>query len=354
MALRNISTIRLFIFGTLLISALSINVASASQNATILLYHHVSDDMPKSTSISPEMFRQHMEFLQKNHVVLSLTSIVNNIKNARPIPNNAVAITFDDGYQNIADNGHPILKEFGFPYTIFINPSLIGKLSQQMTWDQIRNLQKQGVTFANHTSEHNHLLTGSSESDWLNRTMLDISNAEAHLVKESIESLKYVAYPYGEYNLALQKELQKKGYIGFGQNSGAVGNNSDWLALPRIPAAGIFANLKTLAVKLNSLAMPIVSKKIEDPELTHNDKHPKQMFTLDTSDFYPTQFTCYYRGKPIELKWQGNDVRLILGKPLPDGRSRVNCTAPSKTYKGRFYWYSQPWFVPTKDGRWLD
>lgn len=354
MTLLYFSTIRLFILCISAISALSTNVASASQSATILVYHHVSDDMPKSTSIGPEMFKQHMQFLQENHVVLSLTSIVNSIKNGKPVPNNAVAITFDDGYQNIAENGHPILKEFGFPYAIFINPSLIGKLSQQMTWDQVRGLQKEGVTFANHTSEHEHLLTGSAEDGWLKRTMQDITDAEARLVKESIESLKYVAYPYGEYNLRLQNELDKQGYIGFGQHSGAVGANSDWQALPRIPAAGIFANLNTLAVKLSSLPMPIIDKKIKNPELTQKDKHPKQVFTLDTSDFSAAQFSCYYQGKRIALNWQENSVSLILEKSLPDGRSRINCTAPSRANKGRFYWYSQPWFVPTNDGRWLD
>ncbi len=329
-------------------------MAGPKSGATILLYHHVSDEMPKSTSISPVKFREHMQYLRDNHVVLSLTSIVNSIKNGKPVPENAVAITFDDGYQNIADNGHPILKEYGFPYTIFINPALIGKLKQQMTWEQVRELQNDGVTFANHTSEHNHLLTGSNEPGWLKRTMLDIKTAEERLVKESIESLKYVAYPYGEYNLRLQQELNKNGYIGFGQNSGAVGKNSDWQALPRIPAAGIFANLKTLSVKLSSLPMPIISKKIPNPELTYSNRQPQQKFTLDTEDFHTSQFSCYYQGEQIALNWKDNSVDLTLPKPLPDGRSRINCTAPSKTLKGRFYWYSQPWFVPTKEGKWLD
>lgn len=323
-------------------------------NAVILLYHHVSSDTPPSTSISPEKFTEHMQYIASNHTVVSLEVLVDALTKGTELPENSVAITFDDGYKNIAQNAHPILKRHGFEYTIFINPTQIGLTPQQLDWSEVKQLQQEGVTFANHTSYHNHLLTGSEQPDWLEKTMQDIQKAESELQEKTGKSWKWLAYPYGEFNLRLQQEVAKAGYIAFGQHSGAVAPHSDMTALPRVPAAGIYANLETLKTKLSSFAMPITDKAISDPELSHQQRQPRQTLTIDLSDIRPNQLACFYNGKTIDLVWKENSVELILPKALSVGRSRINCTAPSKTLPKRFYWYSQPWFVPAKDGSWPD
>ena len=89
-----------------------------SPGAPILLYHHVANDTPASTSISPAQFEQHMAYINEHHTVLPLTEIVAAIKAGKSLPANALAITFDDGYKNILTNGHPILRRYDFPYTI--------------------------------------------------------------------------------------------------------------------------------------------------------------------------------------------------------------------------------------------
>jgi peptidoglycan/xylan/chitin deacetylase (PgdA/CDA1 family) len=323
-----------------------------SKNAVILMYHHVSDKTPPSTSISPEKFAEHMQYLADKHNVVPLKELIDAIKNNRPMPANSVAITFDDGYRNIAENGHPILRKHGFEYTIFINPPQIGVIPQQLDWQEVAQLMKEGVTFANHTSYHNHLLTDSDSVDWLKNTLADIELAESGLIQRINASLKFLAYPYGEYNQMLQQAIVEKGYIGFGQQSGAVASHSDFSALPRVPAAGIYSNLDTLKIKLSSFVMPVVDKTIKDPQRLFAQRRPAQTLTIDLADIHPHQFACYYQGKPIPLTWQDNRVSMMLEKDLPIGRSRINCTSPSKALPKRFYWYSQPWFVPNKDGQW--
>ena len=130
---------------------------STTPNAAILLYHHVSSSTPASTSISPEAFKSHMEYLDAHHTVVSLQDVVSAIQHNTTLPENAVAITFDDGYANILDNAHPILAEFGFPYTVFINPDEIGVGTQQLTWEQLIAMQNDGVVFANHTLSLIHI-----------------------------------------------------------------------------------------------------------------------------------------------------------------------------------------------------
>lgn len=336
------------------ISKTSINTAP---NAAILLYHHVSSSTPASTSISPEAFKSHMEYLDAHHTVVSIQDVVSAIQDNKTLPEKAVAITFDDGYANILHNAHPILADLGFPYTVFINPDEIGVGPKQLTWDQVIAMHNDGVTFANHTLDHLHMLNGEQtmgEPAWLKKVWENVESAEKKIEDKLNISLKYLAYPFGEYNTALANKLEAEGYIGFGQHSGAVGPNSNMQALPRFPAAGPYANLATLKTKLNSLAMPVTHSTHENPRMTTRTLSSPISLTIDSDDVRLTQVNCFFGGDTIETNLEGKVLSFTLDKALPVGRSRVNCTAPSNTQAGRYYWYSTPFFVADESGNYPD
>ena len=330
---------------------------STTPNAAILLYHHVSSSTPASTSISPEAFKSHMEYLDAHHTVVSLQDVVSAIQHNTTLPENAVAITFDDGYANILDNAHPILADLGFPYTVFINPDEIGVGPKQLTWEQVIAMHNDGVVFANHTLDHLHMLNGEQamgERAWLEKVWQNVESAEKKIEDKLDISLKYLAYPFGEYNTALANKLKAEGYIGFGQHSGAVGPSSDMQALPRFPAAGPYANLATLKTKLNSLAMPVTQSSHKDPRMTARNLSSPISLTIDSDDVRLTQVNCFFGGDPIETSLEENVLTFTLDETLPIGRSRVNCTAPSNAQSGRYYWYSTPFFVADEDGNYPD
>lgn len=330
---------------------------STTPNAAILLYHHVSSSTPASTSISPEAFKSHMEYLDAHHTVVSLQDVVSAIQHNTTLPENAVAITFDDGYANILDNAHPILADLGFPYTVFINPDEIGVGPKQLTWEQVIAMHNDGVAFANHTLDHLHMLNGEQamgERAWLEKVWQNVESAEKKIEDKLDISLKYLAYPFGEYNTALANKLKAEGYIGFGQHSGAVGPSSDMQALPRFPAAGPYANLATLKTKLNSLAMPVTQSSHKDPRMTTRNLSSPISLTIDSDDVRLTQVNCFFGGAPIETSLEENVLTFTLDETLPIGRSRVNCTAPSNAQSGRYYWYSTPFFVADEDGNYPD
>ena len=330
---------------------------STTPNAAILLYHHVSSSTPASTSISPEAFKSHMEYLDAHHTVVSLQDVVSAIQHNSTLPENAVAITFDDGYANILDNAHPILADLGFPYTVFINPDEIGVGPKQLTWEQVIAMHNDGVVFANHTLDHLHMLNGEQvmgERAWLEKVWQNVESAEKKIEDKLDISLKYLAYPFGEYNTALANKLKAEGYIGFGQHSGAVGPSSDMQALPRFPAAGPYANLATIKTKLNSLAMPVTQSSHKDPRMTTRNLSSPISLTIDSDDVRLTQVNCFFGGDPIETSLEENVLTFTLDETLPVGRSRVNCTAPSNAQSGRYYWYSTPFFVADENGNYPD
>ena len=340
--------------------ASSADTQLAHSSGVILLYHHVADDTPRSTSVTPDEFAQHLDYIAEHYTVVPLEQLVDAAKGKTDVPDNALAITFDDGYENILTNGHPLLQKHGFPYTIFINPEVIGKQGNQLSWEQVKQMQQQGVTFANHTMDHLHLLekqAGESEQDWLKRVWQNITRAEKIIQQHTGESLKYLAYPFGEYNQTLAKRLEQHGYTAFGQHSGALGKFSDMTAIPRFPAAGPYAKLDTLKTKMASLAMPAVKVSLTDPQMTNRQLDKTVQVTLDASaakDVRLSQLACYYQGSTLKVSTDASQFGFSLDSTLPIGRSRVNCTAPSESAGGRFYWYSLPFFVANEQGQYPD
>lgn len=225
--------------------------------ATILIYHHVSDQTPKSTSVSTEQFKQHLDLIKELKLtVVPLTTITNAIKKNLPVDNNWVAITFDDGYHSVYDNALPLLKQYNFPFTVFINPKMVGPSKLYLDWDLLAELTKYQGLIANHTMAHENLVQDSLTDEQM---IENIQQAEQLISDKLNQSHKLLAYPYGEYNYGIKQDLKKLGYAGFAQHSGAVNETSDILALSRFPANGIYANPKTLKAKLNSLPFNIKS-----------------------------------------------------------------------------------------------
>jgi len=95
---------------------------------TILMYHGVlRQPLPVSDYcfITEARFREQMEYLAKYCRVAPLPEALHQLRSGH-IDRPTVAITFDDGYQNVFDVAFPILREFHFPATVFINTGFVG------------------------------------------------------------------------------------------------------------------------------------------------------------------------------------------------------------------------------------
>ncbi|MBQ4863823.1 polysaccharide deacetylase family protein [Pseudoalteromonas sp. MMG013] len=318
--------------------------------AVILQYHHVSEKLPAVTSVSSDTFTAHLQYLKENNFkVVPLNTLLHKLKHGLAVGPNTVAITFDDGYDNNITDAAPLLEKFNYPYTIFVNPKLIDEQqSYVMTWDELRTLAKRGALIANHSAQHDYLhkkLTGETHDVWYTRIKQDITWSEQRIKEEVGHNAKLLAYPYGEFNTALQQLVAELGYIGIGQHSGAVGMYSDFTRIPRFPASGIYADLNTLKTKLHSNAFSIAAAQY-DNSVTSQSK-PVITLTFHNKPFHTSQLACFISGGgTAELTWLNDkSVSITSSHALTLGRSRYNCTAPIKGKPGQYYWYSQPWVI---------
>jgi peptidoglycan/xylan/chitin deacetylase (PgdA/CDA1 family) len=87
----------------------------------ILNYHRILEDFDPLLDSEPDVktFRWHMALLAQCFNVIPLADAVAALGTSR-MPPRAVCITFDDGYRSAHELALPILKEFGFPATVFV------------------------------------------------------------------------------------------------------------------------------------------------------------------------------------------------------------------------------------------
>ena len=335
----------------------------SSFGAVILQYHHVNDTTPKSTSITPGQFAVHLKYLQENNFnVVPLSQLINSIKSQQPLQNKSVAITFDDAYIDILTNAKPLLDEFNYPYTIYVNPGIINRNESKenslyLSWSQLKSLGDEGVIIANHGFEHNSLTrvpNNLSQQQWLEQQAILLLKAETIIEEKTGQSWHYFAYPYGEYRPEIQYWIKENGFIGFSQQSGAIGLNTDLTSIPRFPASMPYDKISGLRDKLNSLPFNIQLQG-EQANTIFNFKQTNSItFNIETDDFYKSGLHCYISGLGRQkITWQEDSSFTInFSGDLPIGRVRCNCTAASISKPGRYYWYSKPWFILKTDGEW--
>lgn len=87
----------------------------------ILIYHKVSPavDPFAIDTVACADFERQMAYLSKNYSIRPLDELIERSPHGE-VPENAVAITFDDGYQDLYHYAFPILKKYNVPATIFL------------------------------------------------------------------------------------------------------------------------------------------------------------------------------------------------------------------------------------------
>lgn len=343
-----------------LLALAAVGPARAASSAVVLEYHHVASDTPPATSVAPATFAAHMDHLADHGFeVWPLARLVATVRAGGPVPEKTVALTFDDAYRSVYTEVFPRLRERGWPFTVFASTGYIDDgYGGYMSWDQLRELQRHGVTIANHSATHAHLVhrpPDETEQQWLGRVRREILDAQQRLEDELGERPpKLFAWPFGEFSPPLQDLLRDLGFAGFGQQSGAFGPGSDFTALPRFPLATGFDSLDSFALKVRSRPLPVRSTEPRSGVLGPDVARPELRLTLAPGPYRPDGVRCYAGGRPIEVELEDTVppvLRVRVDRPVGPGRTKYNCTSPA-TDSDAWFWYSFVWMKPLPDGSW--
>ncbi|PIS28020.1 MAG: hypothetical protein COT43_07490 [Candidatus Marinimicrobia bacterium CG08_land_8_20_14_0_20_45_22] len=132
----------------------------------------------------------------------------------------AIAITFDDGYQNIYEYAFPILEEFSAPATVFIITDYIGKSNDwdsHLGWIHFRHLNsaeivklyEKGWEIGSHGKSHRSLVGLKTDEIWM-----ELAHSKEILEKKFSCRVRYFASPFGKVNHRIVEAARQYGYSG--------------------------------------------------------------------------------------------------------------------------------------------
>jgi peptidoglycan/xylan/chitin deacetylase (PgdA/CDA1 family) len=169
-------------------------------------------------SITRATFAKQMAYLAENgYRVISLSQLGAHLSgSAGPLPANAVVVTVDDGWRSTLTEVAPVMRRYGFPFTAFIYPRFIGNGGSSLSWNDVRTLMRGGADIQSHTYSHAFLTrrrqrsrSSAQYAEWLRH---ELRGSRAVIEKEIGRPVKFLAYPYGDYDTNVARAAAAAGY----------------------------------------------------------------------------------------------------------------------------------------------
>jgi peptidoglycan/xylan/chitin deacetylase (PgdA/CDA1 family) len=185
-----------------------------SLRVPVLVYHTIAPIHPgqsaeqRQLTVDTATFRQQMSYLAANRYnVIRMSTLIDALQGNGTVPPQSVVITFDDGWLTQYDNALPILQQMHFTATFFVITKQIGRGSKYMGLDQVKALQRAGMTIASHSRTHPNLTKASDA-----RLRDEIEGSRQDLQQMLGVSADVFAYPYGAWNRHVAAVAEKAGY----------------------------------------------------------------------------------------------------------------------------------------------
>ena len=94
------------------------------QRLAISMYHYVRDlkhsRYPEIKGLDVNLFREQIAFMKENFKIVRMEQVMDAVRGGTPLPENALLLTFDDGYIDNYTFVLPVLEEYGLQGTFFI------------------------------------------------------------------------------------------------------------------------------------------------------------------------------------------------------------------------------------------
>jgi len=202
--------------------------STGEASAIVLGYHQFR--APGASSKNPynmaqDAFESEMKYIHDNgYHVVPLSDIVRFIKHEITLPPGSVAITIDDGYKSSIVYAAPVLKKYGYPWTFFVYPDFItvGEGPGAASWKDLLELQSEGVDVECHSMTHpflthhrqqiKHVWQNLSPEEYDQFLTTEIAGSKDILEQKLGKTIRYLAYPYGDYNKQVEAKAVAAGY----------------------------------------------------------------------------------------------------------------------------------------------
>jgi peptidoglycan/xylan/chitin deacetylase (PgdA/CDA1 family) len=189
---------------------------SGYQLVPVLVYHNIGPRARGRLVISAGSFDAQMRFLKANgYRVVRLAELYDFVSLRRQLPRRAVVLTFDDGYKSFLRYAYPILRELGYPATLFVYTDYVGVSGEAMSWGELRALQAEGFDVQPHSKTHSDLRRRPDEPEdtFARRMREELAQPRELFARQLGRPGEMLAYPYGFHDDAVVQTATAHGYV---------------------------------------------------------------------------------------------------------------------------------------------
>ncbi len=222
----------------------------------VLGYHEFSETEPETAMrIRTSKFREQLATIRElGFAVIPMSDFIAWKSGEKSIPAKSVVITIDDGWKSVYTEAYPILKEFGYPFTIYLYKDYVDGGGKALTTAMIKEMIKNGATIGSHSTSHpypqtvkKHLNHGPKEYD----QFLDVEmrDSKRFLEKQFKKNVTTYAYPGGFFTDEMLIKAEQVGYTHlFTVQPGKVNRNLPNNILPRYIILGNYDKIFEFAI----------------------------------------------------------------------------------------------------------
>jgi len=196
---------------------------SGYQVVPMLIYHRFGKDANKMT-VTPKAFEAHLQLLNRQgYTVIPLLHLQGFLLGKKILPEKAVVITIDDGYQSVYHLALPLIEKYQIPVTLFLYSDYINQGG--LTPQQIKALKSTGlISIQAHSKTHanlSHKHPKESQQAYLKRLKLEIEYPKHFIHQKLGGSIDSFAYPFGDFNRQVVDQVKRSNYqLGLTVSSG--------------------------------------------------------------------------------------------------------------------------------------
>jgi peptidoglycan/xylan/chitin deacetylase (PgdA/CDA1 family) len=208
-------------------------VVDQTAQTIIFCYHRLVDKVRyPGTEITPAAFEAQMQQLKDAGItVISMQDLLAWKRGEKNIPPRCAVVTFDDGWKSQYEVAWPIMKKFGYPFTMFIYTEGVrgGALGggEAITWEQLADMRDNGVDIQAHSATHQDLreghnimlisggkrtrtkLSGPQYQEWVQN---EVVGSKQLLEQRLGIKVNCFAVPFGNYNENVKELARNSGF----------------------------------------------------------------------------------------------------------------------------------------------
>jgi len=182
---------------------------------SILGYHDFRERGGSPMVIATPKFRAQMQAIKDSGIpVIPLSDVLAWRKGEKNIPEEAICITMDDGWEGVYTHAYPVLREFGFPFTIYLYKKYVNVGGRSLSWTQVKEMMQHGCEVGSHSVSHESLRQkkNRTEADHQLWVLSELKDSKEFIERNLGITCTSFAYPFGIFDDSTTETALQVGY----------------------------------------------------------------------------------------------------------------------------------------------